>query len=81
MENSNLSRNFYQDKRTQGNSLPPASQAQVWRAENIQATIPIFVPSIEQEQAMIPKRFSKLTALQLKLSISDMITDKLFYAE
>ena len=64
---------FDQDKHTQGNGLPPASQSQVWRKENTQATM------LEQEQAMIPKRFSKLTALQLILnsSTSGMITDKL----
>ena len=72
---------FYQDKRTQGNSLPPASQAQAWKQEHSQ-TIPVFVPSLEQEQAMIPKRSSKLTALQVNPSApSSVVTDRFFNAE
>ena len=72
---------FDQDKRTQGNSLPPASQAQAWKQEHSQ-TIPVFVPSLEQEQAMIPKRFSKLTALQVNPSApSSVVTDRFFNAE
>ena len=71
---------FDHDKHTQGNNSP--GQARAWRESQSQATIPVFVPSLEQEQAMIPKRFSKLTALQLKPSAtSSVITDRLFYAE
>ena len=73
---------FDQDKHTQRNNLPSAGQAQVCREYHSQATIPVFIPSLEQEQAMIPKRFSKLTALQLKPpATSNVITDRLFYVE
>ena len=68
---------IFDQKHTRGNSMPPKSQAQV-RQETTQTTIPVFIPSIKQakEQAMIPKRFSKLTVLQLLPSTTDMITDK-----
>jgi hypothetical protein len=76
---------FDQDKCNHRSRSPQApasqSQAQAWKQEHSQ-TIPIFVPSLEQEQAMIPKRFSKYTALQMKPSApSSVITDRLLYAE
>ena len=73
---------FDRERCTQGSRSP---QAQAWKQQHSQS-IPVFVPSLEQEQtmAMIPKRFSKLTALQLKPSPStscSVTTDRLFYAE
>ena len=76
---------FDRDRHTQGSRSSPTSQPHAWKQEHSQS-IPVFVPSLEQEQAMamIPKRFSKLTALQLKPSPStsnSVITDRLFYGE
>ena len=73
---------FDQDRCTRGSRLPQA-QDQASKQEYSQ-TIPVFVPSLEQEQAMIPKRFSKLAALQMKSSAPNsisVITDRLLYSE
>ena len=69
---------FDGDKHIPENSLPSNRQTHAWQ-EHAQ-TIPVFVPSLEQEQAMLPKRFSRST-LQSRSPTSSMFNNKIFYAE